>query len=94
MNVGMKGILVKTGKYIENIESTAVNPPTKVIDSFADAVDWLLQHKLTIWWQTQYEIDRSTHVHVSDGCYFSCETERSEDNTTEERKKKTTIYSE
>lgn len=48
MKAGMKGILVRTGKYIENIESTAENPPTKVIDSFADAVDWLLEEKLTI----------------------------------------------
>lgn len=44
----MKGILVKTGKYIENIETTARIPPTKVIDTFADAIDWLINEKFTI----------------------------------------------
>lgn len=49
MKAGMKGILVRTGKYLKNIEATASHPPTKVIDTFATAVDWLLQEKLTIW---------------------------------------------
>lgn len=48
MNVGMKGILVKTGKYIENIESTATQAPTKVINSFSDAVDWLIEKKFKL----------------------------------------------
>lgn len=48
MNVGMKGILVKTGKYLPNIEATAAQPPTQVLDSFAHAVDWLLQENFTI----------------------------------------------
>lgn len=48
MNIGMKGILVKTGKYIANIEATAKVQPTRVCDSFAAAVDWLIQEQLTI----------------------------------------------
>lgn len=42
MNVGMKGILVKTGKYIDNIEANYTNKPTHIADSFAAAVDWLI----------------------------------------------------
>ena len=32
MDVGMKGILVKTGKYIENIETKYTNQPTHIAD--------------------------------------------------------------
>lgn len=48
MNVGMKGILVKTGKYIDNIEEQYPNKPTKIADSFADAVDWLINEQFII----------------------------------------------
>lgn len=48
MNVGMKGILVKTGKYINNIEKKYPNKPTKIADSFADAVDWLINEQFII----------------------------------------------
>lgn len=48
MNVGIKGILVKTGKYIENIETKYPNKPTKIAASFSDAVDWLLAEQFSI----------------------------------------------
>ncbi|XP_031622085.1 haloacid dehalogenase-like hydrolase domain-containing protein 2 isoform X2 [Contarinia nasturtii] len=48
MNVGIKGILVKTGKYIANIEDKYPNKPTKIVDSFADAVDWLISENFTV----------------------------------------------
>lgn len=48
MNVGMKGILVKTGKYIENIEKKYTNKPTHIADSFAAAVDWLIAEQFNI----------------------------------------------
>lgn len=48
MNVGMKGILVKTGKYIENIETKHTKQPTHIADSFAAAVDWLIGKQFTI----------------------------------------------
>lgn len=44
----MKGILVKTGKYIKDIEQTARLPPTKVMETFADAIDWLIQENFTV----------------------------------------------
>lgn len=48
MNVGMKGILVKTGKYINNIEGKYPNKPTKIADSFAEAVDWLINEQFSL----------------------------------------------
>lgn len=48
MNVGMKGVLVKTGKYIENIEDKYPNKPAHIADSFASAVDWLIAEKFNI----------------------------------------------
>lgn len=48
MNVGMQGILVKTGKYIENIEAKYTNKPTHIADSFAAAVDWLIDKQFSI----------------------------------------------
>lgn len=48
MDVGMKGILVKTGKYIENIETKYANQPTHIADSFAAAVDWLIAEQFSI----------------------------------------------
>lgn len=48
MNVGMKGILVKTGKYITNIETKYSNQPTKIVDTFANAVDWLITEQFDI----------------------------------------------
>lgn len=48
MNVGMKGILVKTGKYIENIETKYTNKPTHIADSFAASVDWLIGKQFNI----------------------------------------------
>ncbi|XP_055311141.1 haloacid dehalogenase-like hydrolase domain-containing protein 2 isoform X2 [Sitodiplosis mosellana] len=47
-NVGMKGILVKTGKYIDNIEAKYSNKPTKIAESFADAVDWLISEQFVV----------------------------------------------
>lgn len=49
MNVGIKGILVKTGKYIDNIELKYPNQhPTKIVASFSGAVDWLSSENFTI----------------------------------------------
>lgn len=44
----MKGILVRTGKYIADIEKKAPIQPTNVADSFSDAVDWLYNHDFSI----------------------------------------------
>lgn len=45
----MKGILVKTGKYLPNIELTMQpNQPTNTLDSFHHAVEWLIEENLTI----------------------------------------------
>lgn len=41
MNVGMKGILVKTGKYIDKIECEYEKQPTGIVETFSDAVDFL-----------------------------------------------------
>lgn len=48
MKVGMKGILVRTGKYIDNIEANHTNQPTHIADSFAEAVDWLIAEQFNI----------------------------------------------
>ncbi|XP_037030270.1 haloacid dehalogenase-like hydrolase domain-containing protein 2 [Bradysia coprophila] len=46
MKVGMKGILVRTGKYRADV---AVDPPpTATLDNFAAAVDWLFERNFTI----------------------------------------------
>lgn len=42
MNVGMKGILVKTGKYIDGIEQRSETQPTRIVDTFSHAVDLLI----------------------------------------------------
>lgn len=47
-NIGIKGILVKTGKYIDNIEAKYSNKPTKIADSFADAIDWLISKDFVV----------------------------------------------
>ncbi|XP_055707625.1 haloacid dehalogenase-like hydrolase domain-containing protein 2 [Phlebotomus papatasi] len=39
MKLGMKGLLVKTGKYLPN--TTSNPPPTATLDNFAAAVDWI-----------------------------------------------------
>lgn len=41
MSIGMKAILVKTGKYIPGLQIDP--PPTIVLPNFADAVDWILK---------------------------------------------------
>lgn len=41
--VGIKGFLVKTGKYREGDEKTINPTPTKVCDSFTQAVDLILK---------------------------------------------------
>lgn len=48
MNVGMKGILVKTGKYITGIETKYSQKPTNICNSFADAVNWLIEENFVI----------------------------------------------
>lgn len=48
MNVGLKGILVKTGKYIDKIEEKYPNKPTKIVDTFADAMEWLINENFCI----------------------------------------------
>lgn len=47
-NVNIKGILVRTGKYIDNIEAKYPNQPTRIVDTFADAVDWLMSQHFSI----------------------------------------------
>jgi phospholysine phosphohistidine inorganic pyrophosphate phosphatase len=43
-NCGMRGILVKTGKYRQNDE-TKINPsPFFVTENFANAVDFILEN--------------------------------------------------
>uniref|UniRef100_A0A1B0C946 Phospholysine phosphohistidine inorganic pyrophosphate phosphatase n=1 Tax=Lutzomyia longipalpis TaxID=7200 RepID=A0A1B0C946_LUTLO len=44
MKLGMKGILVKTGKYLPDTECSP--PPTTVLDNFAAAVDWIEENLL------------------------------------------------
>lgn len=41
MNIGMQGILVKTGKYLPNIEINS--PSTLVADNFYEAVQFIEQ---------------------------------------------------
>lgn len=42
MNIGMKGFLVKTGKYIEN--GNEPRPAaTEIFNTFSDAVDWIVE---------------------------------------------------
>lgn len=48
MNIGMKGILVKTGKYIDNIECRYEKQPTSIVETFSDAVDFLLDQNFYI----------------------------------------------
>lgn len=48
MNAGLKGILVKTGKYINNIEEKYPDKPTKIANSFADAVELLIKENFHI----------------------------------------------
>lgn len=43
MNIGIKGILVKTGKYIQNIETKYNKQPTRIVETFADAVELLIK---------------------------------------------------
>jgi len=42
MTIGMRGILVKTGKYLPNDESKISPPPDLVTDNFGSAVDAIL----------------------------------------------------
>ncbi|KAF5295498.1 hypothetical protein FQR65_LT10486 [Abscondita terminalis] len=44
MKVGMKGFLVKTGKYRPGDEFKISSPPTAVFSSFSEAVDEILNH--------------------------------------------------
>lgn len=43
MKLGMKAVQVKTGKYLPEV--VAVPAPTKLVDNFAKAVDWILETK-------------------------------------------------
>lgn len=46
MQIGMKGILVRTGKFRSDV---VVNPPpTVTVDNFAAAVDWLFDKDFII----------------------------------------------
>ncbi|KAM8716493.1 hypothetical protein ACLKA7_003381 [Drosophila subpalustris] len=42
MNVGLQGILVKTGKFLPEALAGMATPPTAVVENFAEAVDWIL----------------------------------------------------
>lgn len=42
--LGMKGILVKTGKYRPGDEEKISPPAFQVLPSFKEAVDYILQH--------------------------------------------------
>lgn len=42
MAIGMKGILVKTGKYLPNV--TIPPDPTAIVVNFSAAVDWIAEH--------------------------------------------------
>lgn len=41
--IGIRGLLVQTGKYREGDENTIEPPPTKVCNSFVQAVDYILK---------------------------------------------------
>ncbi|XP_002067164.2 haloacid dehalogenase-like hydrolase domain-containing protein 2 [Drosophila willistoni] len=41
MSLGMQGVLVKTGKYLPDVEVTP--PPTALVDNFSNAVDWIIE---------------------------------------------------
>lgn len=46
MDIGMKGILVRTGKFRSDV---IVNtPPTATVDNFTAAVEWLFERNFTI----------------------------------------------
>jgi len=49
LRIGMRGILVKTGKYIEGIENT-IEPfkPTVTLNNFSEAVDFLEENNFEI----------------------------------------------
>lgn len=42
MNVGLQGILVKTGKFLPDALEAISTPPTVVVENFAEAVEWIL----------------------------------------------------
>lgn len=42
MEIGMKAIQVKTGKYMADVK--AQQKPTALVENFADAVNWILQN--------------------------------------------------
>ncbi|XP_037816575.1 haloacid dehalogenase-like hydrolase domain-containing protein 2 [Lucilia sericata] len=43
MKVGLKGLQVKTGKYLPDV--VAEPPPTALVENFSEAVDWILKNK-------------------------------------------------
>ncbi|XP_073823565.1 haloacid dehalogenase-like hydrolase domain-containing protein 2 [Musca autumnalis] len=43
MKVGLKGIQVKTGKYLPDV--VAEPPPTVLVENFSEAVNWILENK-------------------------------------------------
>lgn len=43
MRIGMKAVQVKTGKYLPDVVATPA--PTKIVENFAAAVDWIVQYK-------------------------------------------------
>ncbi|XP_076277961.1 haloacid dehalogenase-like hydrolase domain-containing protein 2 isoform X1 [Lasioglossum baleicum] len=43
--IGIKGLLVQTGKYREGDENTITPPPTKVCTSFVEAAEYILEKK-------------------------------------------------
>ncbi len=42
MAVGIRGLLVRSGKYVAGAEELVDSPPTAVIDDLEDAVKWIL----------------------------------------------------
>lgn len=46
LNIGMKGILVRTGKYLSGIESTMEpHQPNITLDNFSAAIEYLIEQK-------------------------------------------------
>ena len=44
--IGIRGLLVQTGKYREGDENTITPPPTKVCSSFVEAVEYILKKEV------------------------------------------------
>ncbi|XP_078051032.1 haloacid dehalogenase-like hydrolase domain-containing protein 2 isoform X2 [Augochlora pura] len=45
-NIGIRGLLVQTGKYRKGDENTIIPPPIKICSSFVEAVSYILENKV------------------------------------------------